>query len=142
MSRRVETHFEIEQGDTLDLVVGPVVLPNLVTGGTSPIDLTAAGMKIRFTAKAVKGTADADAELRKTHGVVGGPGGITVNSPASAEKNFATIRAEAAETDALAVPAAGRLRLFYDVQLEEPDGRVTTLKRGTIVVVPDITDGT
>lgn len=137
-----ETHLKVEQGDTLDLAVGPVVLPNLVDGGAGPVDLTTVGMMVRFTAKTSKAVADAEASLRKTHGVAGGPGGITVNLPISAAKNWAMIRVESAETAALAVPAAGSLRLVYDVELQEPDGRKTTLARGELMVVPDVTDGT
>lgn len=139
----VETHIKVEQGDTVDLVLGPVLLPDLVAGATTPIDLTTAGMMLRFTAKTAKADTDAAAKIRKRTTNAGGAAGeVTVDSPASAANNWATIRILPADTTALTVPATGRLSLFYDVQLEEPDGRVTTLARGKLEIVPDVTDGT
>lgn len=134
MSPLPQTHLEVEQGDTLEIAVGPVTVPNPVTLTASPIDLTAANLKLWFTAKAAKTDADADAKLRLGNTATGLTG-IEADVPATAAKNWATVTATPAQTAAL---AAGEL--FYDVQMLEPTGRKTTLRRGKLLVVADVTD--
>lgn len=131
-----ETHFEVPQGDTVKLAVGPILVKNPATKVESPIDLTEPGMVLRFMAKLDKGDADVDAKISKSHGVPAGPGGISPDVPTTAEKNWATVTIDPAETDALAAPVT----LFYDVQLVEPDGTKTTVRRGTIDVQADVTN--
>lgn len=125
------------QGDTIELLVGPVKVRDPITQALTPIDLTLGGTEIRFTAKAAISDADAGAVIRKTSGVAGGPGGITPDSPASAGKNIALVTIQPSETDALTtLPAT----LVFDVQLLEPSGRKSTIAEGDLVIVADVTN--
>lgn len=45
------------------------------------------------------------------------------------------LRAEAAQTEALPAPLKG----VYDIEVEEPDGTVTRLVQGAVVVTPEVT---
>lgn len=133
----IDTNFEIVQGDDVDLVLGPVELPDLVAGGVAPIDLTIVAVEIRMTAK--ERYADADAAAAVEIGTPNtGLAGITVNTPATANKNYATARIPGTDTAALDVPATG-LDLRYDVQLKEASGRKTTVQRGQLRVLPEAT---
>ncbi len=99
------------------------------------IDLSLANVKMWLTAKRSLADTDAAAVIAKTAGVGGGPGGITLNSPASTGKSFATVVVNPADTAALTETS----RLECDVQLEEPDGTKTTVGRGRISVLADVT---
>jgi hypothetical protein len=133
----IDTNLEVVQGDDVDLVLGPVELPNLVTGGVDPIDLTVAGVEIRLTAK--ERYADTDAAAAVEIGTTNtGLAGITKNLPATASRNYATASIPGADTAALDVPANG-LDLRYDVQLKEAGGRKTTVQRGQLRVLPEAT---
>lgn len=104
-----------------------------VTRASVAIDLRLANTKLWFTAKKALSDLDASAVIRKTFGVSGGPGGITV--PGAAPGNVANIGIADADTAALSATT----RLYFDVQLEEPDGTKTTVARGTLPVVADVT---
>lgn len=104
-----------------------------VTRAGVAIDLRLANTKLWFTAKRSLSDADGDAVIAKSAGVGGGPGGITV--PAAAPGNVANIGITDADTTEL----TGTARLYYDVQLEEPDGTKTTVARGTLPVIADVT---
>lgn len=130
-------NITVDQGDSLPLVVGPVKVPDPVTGVESPIDLTQGGMKMWVTAKATLDVADSAAPIRKRTVSAGGASGeIDLNVPVTTDKNYATANITAAEIAAITAPVF----LKCDVQLEEPNGRKTTIARGVIAVRADVTD--
>jgi hypothetical protein len=132
--------WTIEQGDDIELVLGPLMIRDPVTRALTPIDTTAGGIKLWLTAKRALTDADAAAVIRLgSPNVGGGLTGIVVNTPPTTAKNYVTITIPGALTEAIAA-ADLPLRLRYDVQLEEPTGKTTTLRRGTIMVVADATD--
>lgn len=121
-------------GETLLIDLGPVTRVN-DAGQTVPIDLTLTNTKLWFTAKRSKDDPDADAVIAKTFGVGGGPGGIDVDVPASADNNRARATIPAADTDDLTETT----HLLFDWQLEEPGGRVTHPDRGTLSLFGAVT---
>jgi hypothetical protein len=131
-----EFMIPVEQGDTPDLVLGPLQVRDPITNALSPIDLTQIGIHLWLTAKVAKSDADGAAVFQKVYVQGGGGNTISVNSPASAGKNYATARLAAVDTEDLAVP----VDLYADVVLQEPDGRVTTIARGTIAVLDRVKD--
>lgn len=135
MSVLEQTTLVLDQGDTGEYVFGPVIVPDPVTGVMGPLDLTQGGMQARFTAKAVITDADVDAKIRK-----GSPGttlaGIALNVPASTAKNYGTVTIDPADSEALAAPVS----LLFDLQIQEPNGRKTTIRRGVLAIAPDVTN--
>lgn len=123
----------IPRGNARGVIVGPVTVEN------APVDLTVANTQVRFTAKTSLALADdaATGVIRKTFGVTGGPGGITVNDPATTDKNKLTVTLAA--SDSTAFPAGENTRLEYDVELAEPSGRISTIARGTLTFSADVT---
>lgn len=99
------------------------------------LDLT--GAKLWFTAKAALSDADPGVfQLDTATGAVAA-GEILIESPASNGK--VTVKLNTAATSA--VPDAG-VTWFYDVQLKESTGVITTLETGTLRVEPDVTKAT
>lgn len=82
-----------------------------------PVDLTLSTTEVYFTAKTSLALADASAFVQKT---------ATLNSPSSARKNLATVTVAPADTLGL----LDTTDFYFDVQLEEPDGRITRLDHG------------
>lgn len=100
------------------------------------LDLT--GAKLWFTAKVALSDADAAAviQLDTATGAVAN-GEILIESPAANGK--VTVKLNTAATSA--VPDAG-VTWFYDIQLKESTGVITTLETGTLRVEPDVTKAT
>lgn len=98
-----------------------------VGGGTGeltrivPVDLTLAGTKMRFMAKLRKALVDGAAEIVKDES-----DGVTLNSPVTLSKNRATVEIPPVDTADVLETAD----FYYDVELEEPGGRVTTVAQG------------
>lgn len=129
-----DNNLVIVQGDDVDLVIGPVELPDALTGVKAPLDLTVASVKLWLTAKQRYADADAAAEIQLGTASAALTG-ITPDAPATASKNYATAHILGAMTADLEAP----IDLRYDVQLEESSGRTTTLQRGTLRVLPEAT---
>lgn len=100
------------------------------------INLTSA--KLWFTAKVALSDADAAAAiaLDTATGAVAA-GEIVIESPP--ENGKVTVKLNTAATSG--VPDAG-VTWFYDVQLKESTGLITTLEAGTLRVEPDVTKAT
>jgi len=90
----------------------------------TPIDLTLATTEVVFTAK--RHVQDTDAQAVIQRGNTNPLTGIAVNSPSSTRKNMATVTIAASVTQAILLSED----LYFDVQLKEPDGRVTRLDSG------------
>ncbi len=119
-------------GRTAYIEIGPVSRAD-----GSPIDLTAAGVKLWFTAKRSKSDDDADATVRKGYGVTGLVG-ITVNLPATVTLNYAIVELPAGEEGLVAL--ADTTILEYDVVLEE-GGRRETIEEDSWLVRRPVTLG-
>jgi hypothetical protein len=91
--------------------------------GGDPIDLTATGIQLWFTARRAFNAAPL---VEKTYGVTGGAGGITVNDPATTAKNMLTVAVASADTAAL----TRTTDVVYDVWLREPSGRNSEIFAG------------
>lgn len=115
----------LDQGDDLE-VAFKVTLRDPVTGDDDPVDLTLAGTLLTFTATAVGA---ATPTLTGANPAAGGSE-ITANDPATAGLNWCTLRIPDSETAALAVG----VNLAFELVLEEPAGRKTTVCRGVLVV--------
>jgi hypothetical protein len=133
--RLEETLITAEQGDSIDIELGPVDVYDERLKTTTHIDLTQAGMKMWVTVKIARSDTYANAVVKKTAGVAGGAGGIDLNFPVSTDKNLATAHISPAESQALSVRG-----YYWDAQLEEPSGRKTTISRGTLRIAEDVTD--
>lgn len=105
--------------------------PSGMTGGATgyvnrvaAVDLSAADTMMRFSAKE---SLDAvSAYVAKDSDAGAGLGGITLNDPSTARKNLATLTIDPADTSALDESTD----FYFDVWLEEPDGRMTRIDRG------------
>jgi hypothetical protein len=93
-------------------------------GGT-PIDLTATGTMVWFTAR--RGH-DGAVVVAKTYGVTvpDEAAGVTVNDPATLTKNMLTVAISGDDTAAL----ERTTNLVYDVFLKEPSGRDSRIYAG------------
>jgi hypothetical protein len=96
--------------------------------GSVPVDI--AGYTITFTAKYEFPDSDNRAVSQLDNLTLGGvviltanPGKFSVTMPASATRGFAD----------------SPIVLLYDVQAQDPAGRVSTIDLGTITVSPDVT---
>jgi hypothetical protein len=128
-----QTNFALDQGDTLTLVLGPVLLTDPVT------NVADAGRSDR--------RADADHADGEARGERGRPRQLPEDDRRGRRRQLAGDGREQLRDDH---DRPGRHRrdltgtlpqnLLYDVQLREPSGRKTTLARGTITVSPDITN--
>lgn len=127
------TDFEFPRGDTCMLTL--TVTRKDANGVAQPVDLRLTNTEVRFTAKRKHADAYSAAPIKKTAGVAGGPGGITV--PASAPGNVANIKIETADTSGF----TKHERLIYDVEVKEPDGTRTTTHDGTLFVTLDVSNG-
>lgn len=106
-----------------------------VTRNGVAVDLT--GAKLWFTAKVALSDADPGVfQLDTATGAVAA-GEILIESPAANGK--VTVKLNTAATSS--VPDAG-VTWFYDVQLKESTGVITTLETGTLRVEPDVTKAT
>lgn len=115
------TTLKVDRGDTIELVVGPVV-----DASGAVQDLT--GATFRFTAKDRKDDDDAAAIITASTG----DGRITVPDPAT---GMAYVTIPAPTTAAFAADRT----LYWDVQVSQPGGRVKTLDSGLLYVTRDVT---
>lgn len=107
-----------KRGDTIDLLV-------LVTRDNAAVDLT--GADVWFTAKRSLRDADVDAVVQKTIG-----NGIVVTDALAGE---ALVTIDPSDTNGF----TRETRLFCDVQVIEPSGRITTVADGTLTITLDVT---
>lgn len=128
------TNIDADRGDDIEVVIGPVELEDPATHAVGPVDLTTA-IQLRLTVKDKLSDTDVNARAQLGNAATGLTG-ITVNDPATANKNYATARIPGAATENLPDRA---IDLHYDVQLREAGGRKTTLQRGLIRFGPDVT---
>jgi hypothetical protein len=125
--------FKMRRSDTPAILFEAVKVNEAVEPPEEiPIDLTQANTEIRMTAK--KKRTDAAPFFRHTFGVIGGEGGITVDDPPDADKNWGTIKLAVLDTSGLTVDTD----LEYDVEIREPDGSRWTILEGLIAVIMDI----
>jgi hypothetical protein len=87
----------------------------------APVNLT--GAKLWFTAKRSRSDLDEAAVIKKDTVL----GGVVILSPTSGTYRVTILPAD---TSSLTYT----IQLFYDVQLLEPDGTVTTIESGTLEV--------
>jgi len=120
-------NFELQRGDDVTLTIYVYQADK-----RTPQNLT--GCSLWFTAKKNLADVDADAAIRKS--TVTPPGGITITDIPGG-----VAAAPIAPSDTSGLPAEDT-RLNYDIQLKGSDGKVKTILRGTIVVVPDTTIST
>ena len=115
------------------------VSSNVVGGQTGwvtkvvPVDLTLANTVVWFSAK--RHLSDPDVLSFLVKGNVAPLYGVTLNQPSSTRKNLATVTIPAQDT-------AGVLDsedFYFDVQLQEPGGRVTRLDHGIWKVEASVT---
>jgi len=124
----------VERARTVTLELGPLTTENYL-GVKVPIDLTAVGTKMWLTVKHSVDDAD-PGEVQLTEA-----SGITLNSPATADKNFATaLIPEATFADA-AAEYKDRTILVWDA-VWELGSRHETVARGKLIVVPSVTRAT
>jgi hypothetical protein len=128
------SYLEATAGETLLLDLGPLTRKN-DAGDTVPVDLALGGTKLWLTIKRSKADADVDAEISKTFGVAGGPGGIAVDTPATVDNNMARATVDAVET----ADILETTHFAYDWQLEEPGGRVSSPDHGTLSLLAAVT---
>lgn len=99
-----------------------------------PLDVSA--YSVWFTAKYLLSDPDSSAVIRK-----GNSGGLTgcsvVANPVSGEMSRIRIDIDPGDTSAL---PAKSIKLFMDVQIKSPLGRVTTVCRGELNIEPDSTN--
>lgn len=108
--------FTVKRGDTIALVVGPILKPD-----KTPQDIT--GYTIAFTAKNRIDDADGAAEIAAVGTVTDGPAGLgEVEIAAAATSGFTTQRV-----------------LHWDVQITGPTGRKKTIDSGKMIVERDVT---
>lgn len=129
------TNIDADRGDDIDILIGPVELPDPITNAVTPVDLTAVGIELRFTVKDTLADTDANARVRLGNAVTGLTG-VTPNQPATTDRNYATAHIPHANVEGLPDHA---IDLHYDVQLVEASGRKTTLQRGLLRFGPDVT---
>lgn len=110
--------FRESRGDTIQLLVP-------VTRNGSPVDITDA--QFYFTAKRSKTDADVNAIIQKSSG-----DGISI---LDASGGMAVIVIQPEDTDFL----DDEPRLYCDVQMVEADGTTTTIARGRLTLLYDIT---
>jgi len=125
--------FAVERGDSVTIELGPVATRDR-DGVEQPVDLTLAGTKMWLTVKASHDDPDPGlVQLTEASG-------ITLNSPATAAKNYAT--AFIGE-DVFDDPAAYAKRtiLVWDAVLEQGT-RHERIARGKLIVVPSATRAT
>lgn len=117
----------------VDLTVkrGNTIVLDLVITNPDGSDRDITGAKVWFTVKRFKSEPDADALIRKgnAHSSLTG---ITLTAPATGGVQIVT---EPSETDEL----PDDFRAWYDVQILETSGRVSTPFEGYLTVAADIT---
>jgi hypothetical protein len=109
--------FRVTRGDSASFTI-------TVTVGGVPLDLRLMNTALVFAAREIPGDAIV---LSKSIG-----SGITVE-PGN-PGNVATLKLDPGDTSGIDAPTI----LAYDVQLTEPDARVTTVVGGRITITPDI----
>lgn len=113
---------------TTILDYGPVTRPDLA-GVEQPIDLTLTGTKLWFTVKRHQEDAEASEVFQKTYVAGGAAVGITVVGTGS--KNTGTITVDPADVSS----SPGKTWVgFYDLLLEEPGGRRSSIDDGAFKV--------
>jgi hypothetical protein len=128
------TDFVVERGDSLTIRLGPVTTEN-EAGVKVAEDLTLGGTKIWLTVKNSWDDTDATAVVQLTEA-----SGITINSPATAAKNYATA-AIGDDKFADVTTYAERKVLVWDAVFER-GARHERIARGKITVVPSVTRAT
>lgn len=108
--------FEILEGTIGDTNMFTITV--VVYGTSTPVDISSADMW--FTAKHQLADADADAVFQKETG-----SGITLTTPAS---GIATVTISPSDTASLTRTTS----LWYDVQLKQTNGRITTVQQGLL----------
>ena len=125
--------FQMKRGDSRNVSFAAVrVDETVIPPEETPLNLTAAGLEIRFTAK--KNEADALPFFRRTFGVVGGEGGIEVDTPSTPEQNRGVVKIAPANTASLTRDTD----LLYELEIQESDDSTWTVLHGIIDVQLDL----
>lgn len=125
--------FQMRRGDTRVIGFAAVRVDDTeIPPAEVPLDLTAGGLQIRFTAK--RNEADSLPFFRRTYGVPAGEGGIEVDVPTTAEKNRGQVKIIPANTETLAADTD----LVYELEIKEGDGSTWTVLHGIIDVQYDL----
>lgn len=112
---------------------GPITRRSEVTGLLGAIDLAAAGTKLWFTVKAARTDSYAAAKIAKTYVAGGASDGFNVVDPTQTVDPNGTISIARAELFAAAV-------WYWDLTLEEPSERRSTVDGGAFKVVLPVSD--
>lgn len=126
------TELESVRGDTYPILVTAEYY-DVATAAWLVLNL--AGAALRFTAKALATDADADAVVVAAIDGAGASSGTDGSGIVivDAANGVARITITAAATVSLAAP----VRLVYDIQAQESDGRVSTLAYGAWLLLAD-----
>lgn len=128
MAKPRRLDFEMRRGDTPGFSFDVYRINEAADPPTKlPVDLTLGGTTIVLTAK--KKRTDAVPFFTRSVG-----SGITVNDPATADKNWATVKLAAANTSALLEDTD----LEHDVVVSLPDGTIMTVIEGLAYVRIDV----
>lgn len=117
----------ITRGDTVQLDY------DLVDGNGAPIDLGAFGVKVWFTVKYWLRDADSAALAQPTLE----NGGILPRDSDASGRIRVTL-----ESTTTQYILEGTTKLYYDLQVKDADGRISTVERGLFLVDPDVTRAT
>lgn len=126
-ARGFRTKRRIERGDTVEIDY------DLVDSQGAPLDLSLTGVKAWFTIKYYLDDKDVKALAQVTFA----GGGIAPRDVPTSGRVRVTIAA--AVTGYI---LEGTTRLYYDLQILDGAGRVTTIEKGLFLVDPDVTRAT
>jgi|SRR5579859_1975040 len=117
----------LTRGDTIQIDY------DLLDKNGSPLDLTPISVRVWFTIKYYLGDADQNAVAQATLM----NGGISFRDVSTS--GHITVTIAAANTVNV---AEGTTKLYYDLQVLDSTGRVTTVEKGLFIVDPDVTRAT
>lgn len=123
----------VEANRTAVLDFGPITRRSSVTGLPIAVDLSLAGTKLWFTAKAAKTDSYANAKIALSYVTGGATDGFVVSKPSSTDDPNGTITIPKEQLVESAY-------WYWDLTLEEPDGRRTTVDEGAFKILLPVTD--
>jgi hypothetical protein len=124
----------VEARRTAVLDFGPITRRSVATGLPVAIDLSLSGTKLWFTVKAAKSDTYAAAKVKKTYVVGGSADGFAIDDATSTDAPNGTITIPASE-----LAYDERKSWYFDLTLEEPAGRKTTVDKGAFKILLPVT---